>query len=69
MPITEEQADKLFAKILWDEQIRDIIPNTEATWATLGVKPDRNIRGLKRIGRLKPLPALIVTIAVRSKGA
>jgi hypothetical protein len=51
MPITVEQAEKLFIKADWDGEERDMIPNSPAIWAILGVKIDRRMYGLKRTGK------------------
>ncbi|MCL1671738.1 hypothetical protein [Elizabethkingia ursingii] len=42
MPISVEDADKLFQKLPYDGIEKDMIPNNKETWGLLGVKMTKN---------------------------
>jgi hypothetical protein len=41
MPVTTEQAEKLFQKLPYDHVLKDMIPNKKATWDILNVRMGR----------------------------
>lgn len=47
MPISVEDAEKLFQRLPYDFTEKDMIPNNEDVWKKLGVKMTKN--GLKKI--------------------
>lgn len=47
IPLSEEDANRLFIRVKYDGVLRDMIPNCKAVWDELGVKMTAN--GLKKI--------------------
>lgn len=47
MPIHDFEADRLFLKLPYDGELRNMIPNAPAVWEALKVKMTRN--GLRRL--------------------
>ena len=42
MPISEDEANKLFQELPYDGVLKMMIPNTKESWAKLGVKMTKN---------------------------